>query len=81
MARFGSVDVPTWWNSIISNTKGESFCVGYSEYDGGGNSVNIVSKFQNMYTSLNISDDVEPVDLIERFLQQVWLVSGVMVSI
>ena len=81
MARFGSVDVPTWWYSTITNSKGESYCIGKTQHNGGGNEVNIVSKFQNMYTSLNISDDVEPVDLIERFLQQDWLVSGVMASI
>jgi len=81
MARFGSSDVNSWWYSTITNSKGESYCAGSSEYSGGGNSVNIISKFQNIYTSLNISSDAGPADLLERFLQQDWLVSGVMAGI
>jgi len=81
MARFGSSDVNSWWYSTITNSKGESYCAGSSEYSGGGNSVKIISKFQNIYTSLNISSDAGPSDLLERFLQQDWLVSGVMAGI
>ncbi len=83
MARFGSSDVTSWWYSTISNAKGETYCAGSSEYSGGGNYVNIISKFQNIYTSLNISDtpaDNDPEDFLNRFLQQDWLISGIMAS-
>ncbi len=84
MARFGSSDVQSLWYSTISNAKGETYCAGSTEYSGGGNSVNIISKFQNIYTSLNISDtpaDNDPEDFLNRFLQQDWLISGIMASI
>ena len=83
MARFGSSDVQSLWYSIISNAKGETYCAGSTEYSGGGNYVNIISKFQNIYTSLDISDapaDNDPEDFLNRFLQQDWLISGIMAS-